>query len=70
MKHFEDPKCPACGHKMEYVWFMVAVDDEAEWDGEFQCKFCDGFGNPLKVDTCTEFGEVVPEENKKLSIIL
>ena len=55
---------------MEYVWFMVAVDDEAEWDGDFQCKFCDGFGNPLKVDTCTEFGEVVPEENKKLSIIL
>jgi len=71
MTNQNDPTlCPICGNPLsvrsENVGF-TEPEGQSLWETYVWCSYCEG---QRKVDTCTEYNEVIPEENVKSSIIL
>lgn len=61
--------CPVCGNPLsvrsENVGF-TEPEGQSHWETYVWCSYCEG----RKVDTQTEYNEIIPEENVKNSIVL
>jgi transcription elongation factor Elf1 len=70
---YEFTSCKVCGtgRFVHHAFLVPDGHDDVDWDFDDWCENpqCPS-NNPPKVETNTEFGEVVPEENKRESIIL
>ncbi len=61
--------CPVCGNPLSVERDNVGFTEPegpSLWETHVWCSYCEG----RKVDTQTEYGEVIPETNVKSSIIL